>query len=266
MKIISPHRFKERLLLFGGGGSGKTSAGLSIASVITSKMFVIDSDYSMAWNRGIDLDFEDARDTVTVLEVYPEWEPWITQIEELVASDANDDDNWLVIDPVSPSWDWVQSWFVELAMGKDVGHHMAELRRDSGSTKEYQGALAESMSWPVIKRAYARLYKAVMSWHGHLILMAEAKSIRGERDADQLALYGQTGYKPVGEGRLHHVTSTTLFLQHAKKGWELNTVKDRNRVEVEHGLIEPFSDGGFATSYLREVAGWQLARKAKVAS
>lgn len=265
MKLQSPYKFRERILLVGGGGAGKTTAALSMIQSSGLPADVVDLDYSMAYDRAIDTDFEEARELVTVHSVLPEWEQAIEEVEAIVAEHGDDPARWLVLDSISPTWDLVQSWYIFLAMGSNIGKHMAELRRDADNTKDYQAQLAESMNWQAVKKEYARLYRAIMSWKGHLILTAEAKSIKGERDADQIALYGQVGYKPVGEGRLHHVTSTTLFLQHAKKGYEYSTIKDRNRREVEHELVEPIEDGGFATSYLREVAGWQLALKAKVA-
>jgi adenylate kinase family enzyme len=261
MKITTPYKFRERLLLMGGGGAGKTTAALSMIAASELPADVIDLDYSMAWDRAIDIDFEEARGFIEVHSTMPDWETAIELLEKLVEQHGDDRDRWLVLDSISPTWDLVQGWYVQLAMGNNIGKHMAELRRDSDSTKEYQAALSETMNWPAVNKEYGRLYRAIMSWKGHLVLTAEAKSIKGERDADQLALYGQVGYKPVGQNRLHHVTSTTLFLQHAKKGYTFTTVKDRNRVEEENKLVEPIDDGGFSVSYLREVAGWQLDRK-----
>lgn len=265
MKIVSPHKYRERLLLMGGGGAGKTTAALSMIAASELPADVIDLDYSMAYDRAIDMDFEEAREFVTVHSIMPDWEPAIEEVEAIVKKYGDDKDRWLVLDSISPTWDLVQGWYVQLAMGSNIGKHMAELRRDADNAKDYQAQLSETMNWSAINKEYGRMYRAIMSWKGHLILTAEAKSIKGERDADQLALYGQVGYKPVGQNRLHHVTSTTLFLQHAKKGYEFTTVKDRNRGEEEHKLVESIEDGGFSQSYLRDVAGWQLDRKPKAA-
>lgn len=266
MKLITPFRFRERQLLVGGGGAGKTTACLSqIDACAEGEMYVADIDYSMAWNRALDTDFEACRSRVHVSEVEPEWQPFIDEIERIVASDANEPDNWLVVDSVSPSWDFVQSWYIQLAMGDNIGVHMAKLRAEADTHKEYAAALAEDMNWSAIKKEYARVYRAINRWHGHLVLTAEGKSIKGERDADVAALYGPVGFKPVGEGRLHHATSTTLFLKKDATGYKFTSVKDRNRVEVENKRVETLEEGGFADSYLREVAGWKIVRKSRAA-
>lgn len=266
MRIQSPFKFRERLLLMGGGGAGKTTAALSMIQASELPADVIDLDYSMAYDRAIDMDFEGARQYVTIHSILPDWEPAIEAIESIVAEHGEDRDRWLVLDSISPTWDLVQGWYVQLAMGSNIGKHMAELRRDADNTKDYQAQLSETMNWSAINKEYGRLYRAIMTWKGHLILTAEAKSIKGEKDADQLALYGQVGYKPTGQNRLHHVTSTTLFLYHAKAGYKFTTVKDRNRKEEEGKMIEAIDDGGFSESYLRDVAGWQLAKRVKAAS
>lgn len=262
MKLESPYRFRERLLLLGGGGAGKTTAALAMIRASGLPADVIDLDYSMAWDRALDTDFEDARDAVKVHSVQPEWEDFISVLEGLVDTYGDDPDRWLVIDSISPTWELVQNWYVQLAIGNDMGRFLAELRRDSDSVKDYNASIVENMNWPAVKKEYSRTWRAIMSWKGHLVLTAEAASIKGERDADQLALYGQVGYKPVGEKRLHHVTSTTLFLEHGKRGWMFTSVKDRNRDEVEKKVVDELEDGGMASSYLREVAGWKLARRA----
>lgn len=264
MKIISPFKFRERQLLMGGGGAGKTSAALSQIQASRLPGHVIENDYSFAWSRALDTDFDGMQDQVEVIEVMPDWDTFIDGLEAVVKEHQDDKERWLVIDSVSPTWEWVQSWYSNLANGNSLSRHMAELRRDADSTKDYQAALADTMNWPAVKSEYNRLWKAIMTWKGHLILTAEAKSIKGERDSDLVRLYGPVGFKPVGEARLHHVTSTTLFLEHATKGWAFTSIKDRNRAEVERKVVDSLEDGGFSTSYLREVAGWQLARKAKV--
>lgn len=262
MKLESPYKFRERVLLIGGGGAGKTTATLSMIDASGLPADVIDLDYSMAWQRAIDTDFTELTDRVTVHSVEPEWTEFAQQLEKIVEDADGEPDRWLVIDSISPTWELVQSWYVQLVIGNDMGKFLAELRRDTKDAQEYNRAVVENMNWPAIKKEYGRVWRAIMAWKGHLVLTAEAKSIKGERDQDQVALYGQVGYKPVGEGRLHHVTSTSLFLEHARKGYLATTIKDRNREEIERKVIEDIEDGGFAASYLREVAGWKIARRA----
>ena len=260
MNITSPHGFRERFLLIGGGGAGKTTAALSMIDASGQHADVIDLDYSQAWERGIALDFPSCEDRVHVHSVLPDWEDFIDVLEKLVDEHGDDKSQWLVIDSVSPTWELVQSWYIGIAVGTDLGQHMAELRRDSNTLKEYQASIVETMNWPAVKKEYGRLWRAIMSWKGHLILTAEVKAMKGEKDQEVLALYGQLGYKPVGEARLHHVTSSTFFLSHDSRGYKYTTVKDRGREDQEGEDIAGIEDGGFAQSYLRDVAGWKLDR------
>lgn len=266
MKLQTPHKFRERILLVGGGGSGKTTCVLSIAQALhVGDMHVVDNDYSAAYQRGLETDFEDASDRVEVSWTDPTWDSFITTVEQIV-SDHNDPDNWLVIDSVSPSWDMVQEWYGALVYGSNLGGMMADLRKSADSQKEYMATLAETMNWPAVKKEYARLYQAIKMWRGHLILTAEAKPIGMEKDTDLKAMYGPIGFKPAGEGRLHHVTSTSLFVKKAQVGrdtvWKFTTIKDRNREERENETIADIEDGGFAATYLPEIAGWRPVRPA----
>ena len=267
MKLQSPHKFRERLLIVGGGGAGKTTCVLSVAQALSvGHMFVVDNDYSAAYTRALATDFEDAADMVTVAWCDPSWQSYIEAVEKIVEK-HNDEDNWLVLDSISPSWDAVQEWYGDLVYGNNLGGVMADLRAGAANQGDYMKQLTEVMNWPAVKKEYARLYRALQRWHGHVILTAEAKSIQNERDQDLKAIYGPVGYKPAGEGRLHHVTSTTLFVKKQQVGvrsaWKFTTIKDRNRDEVENAPIEAIDEGGFADSYLREVAGWRPVRPAK---
>jgi len=260
VNITSPHGFRERFLLMGGGGAGKTTAALSMIDASGQQADVIDLDYSQAWERGIALDFPSCEDRVHVHSVLPDWSDFIDKLEEIVDQHGDDKARWLVIDSVSPTWELVQSWYIGIAVGTDLGQHMAELRRDSENLKAYQASIVETMNWPAVKKEYGRLWRAIMSWKGHLILTAEVKAMKGEKDAEVIALYGQLGYKPVGEARLHHVTSSTFLLQHDSRGYRYTTVKDRGREDQEGEEVAGIDDGGFAQSYLRDVAGWKLDR------
>lgn len=254
IKLESPHPFSERILLFGGGGVGKTNAALSIANHLNKgRMFVVEQDYSLAYERALTTDYSDARNKVEVLSSDPEWDSFISNVQASV-DQADPETDWIVIDPVSPSWDWVQEWSLETQYGKDLPETLVELKRQFGTdTRGYSGALAEMMNWNLVKKEYSKLYKAIQRWKGHLILTAEAKAIGGgEREDEIKMLYGPIGFKPAGESRLRHVASTTLFLTHPRRGeWQVTTVKDRNRQEMDREVIEDF-----ALDYLVQYGNW----------
>jgi hypothetical protein len=137
--------------------------------------------------------------------------------------------------------------------GEDLTAHLVKLRAENTDNKEYNKAVLDDMNWPIVKKEYARLYRIINQWKGHLLITAEAKAIGTREGDEEKMLYGHLGFKPSGEGSLHHLCSTNLFLAHPKRGtWEMNTVKDRGREEVEHGVIDDF-----AVDYLQDIAGWK---------
>lgn len=261
--LESPYPFAERLLLFGGGGAGKTNSCLSIIRrVAHGHMHVIENDYSMAYMRAIATDFPEVEDRVTVYPADQDWQEWADTLAEAIGN-ADPEVDWVVADPVSPSWDAVQTWYLETVYGDDLPAYLVGLKREfKDDTKGYQAALLDNMNWSVVKKEYyARVYKPIQRWKGHLILTAEAKEISYfDRDDNEIKqLFGPLGFKPSGESRLRHVCSSTLFLAHPKRNeWTMTSVKDRNRKEQDRLPIDDF-----ATDYLMGVAGWEIVRKGR---
>lgn len=259
MKLYSPHPFKESILLFGGGGAGKSENVAAVArSMATGTMHIYDNDVTYAWSRI--LAAEDLEDRVVVHEAEQDWESCIETVEKMVANGEPDAGDWLVLDTVTPTWEWVQSWYLETVYGHDLSQHIVELRAaHKDDLKEYHRAILEDMNWPAVKKEYARLYRALHKWKGHLLVTAEAKELGRKEDAAVRMMFGHLGLKPSGEGRLHHVCSTNLLCVHKSRNeWELNTAKDRKREELEHESVDDF-----AVDYLMEVAGWLPVRGKK---
>src|SRR5699024_7856277 len=72
VKLETPHGFRERLLLFGGGGAGKTTTVLNIATHLhVGTMHVVDSDYSLAYERAIETEYAEVADRVQVHNAAP---------------------------------------------------------------------------------------------------------------------------------------------------------------------------------------------------
>ena len=258
VKLISPHPFPERILLFGGGGAGKTTTALNIASHLAEgEMHVLDADYSGAYERAIHTDYAEVKDRVHVHECDDNWDTFISMFEGLVAT-ADPEHDWIVVDPVSPSYDWVQNWVLGAVHGdKDLARTLMELRRTFPADKDYAVARSNLMNWELVKKEYAKLYRAIQRWKGHLILTAEAKAVGNREDDTGIKmLYGPLGFMPAGQKQLPHVAATNLFLSHPKRGrWEVTTIKDRNREELDR---EPIED--FGLDYLVMVAGWGVAK------
>lgn len=263
LQLESPYQFPERLLLFGGGGAGKTTAALEIARAtvgVSGTMHVLDNDESYAYSRALETDFTDIADRVRVTECAPDWESMCAAVAEVTAKADRSAGDWVVVDSISPAWDFVQAFTTEAIVGDDVSRHMMQVRRDTENLSAFHAQLMDTVPWNIVKKEYAKhITIPLRKWGGNLILTAEAKKLsKKELEDTQLRdWFSRIGVRPSGEGRLPHVTSTVMHLENAKTGWKMTTVKDRNRQKVEHEAFE-----NFAIDYLMNVAGWKRVRKA----
>jgi hypothetical protein len=254
MKLTSPHRFKERILLFGGGGVGKTTAVLSIADAMSEgKMWVIDNDYSYAYERALSTEFTDIDpDSIEVIEVDADWQECIDAIARVI-EEGDPEHDWLVIDPFSPLWDYVQNWMSTQVHSANLDEYVVNLRAESADIKSFNKELSEAMNWPVVNRVWTdKVLKPLRRWKGHLLLVCEAQQTGRNDDDEARDLFGHLGLKPAGQKRNHHIASTNILLSKSGHGeYKMTTAKDRNRDELEKETFE-----NFAMDYLRDVAGW----------
>lgn len=257
--IESPHRFKERILGFGEGGAGKSTAVLNMARYMPYAHFwVIDTDISFAYDRLLALEYQDVdeRNQVTVLQV-SEWNE-LLEAGQQVNTDANQTQDVLVIDNGTFPWAWVQEAHLQAQYGVDHDDFLSKLRKQHGAdNKAYAKDLAEGMQWPVINKKFNKgFYQLINKWKGHAIVMAESKSTRGERDQTLVDQFQVHGAMPKGQGDLSYVMATNvLFMTRPNNTWAISTTKDRGRNKVEKLAVEEF-----ARDYLVDIGGWQLTR------
>lgn len=251
--LRSPHPWKERILVYGMGGAGKTTTVGSIAShVPDAKFHVLDTDISFAYQRMIHGEFPWTKDQFSIHEVN-EWDDFTTAMADVIEHGDHDKD-WLVVDNITWTWNEVQSWYSDQVHGVDIGQHFVELRKQANDAKEFAGLVAAEGNWQIINKVYRReVYNRLHRWHGNLIITAEAKATDNrDQDNPDTGIYAPYGLKPSGQNQLHYITHTTLLLAKTGRGKrEVTTIKDRTRREVER--VE-YTD--FALDYLRDIGGW----------
>lgn len=263
IKLTSPHKYPERILLFGGGGVGKTHTVLNIASHLhEGEMWVMDGDYSGSYIRAIDNDFPEMEGRVHVEVIPPDWADYIETLERLV-KEADPAADWIAIDPHSSSWEWAQDYVLEQMYGDDMLPALIELKKTfAGDARGYSAAKANMMNWDLVKKEYNRVWRAIQRWGGNMVLVCEAREIGSRdtaRDEELKMLYGPLGVRPGGNQANRHAMSTNLYLDHPKPGvWRATTIKDRNRDEMDRMEIEDFG-----MDYLAGVAGWEPVRRAR---
>lgn len=130
---------RERILTYGQPGVGKSNAILTVARKCPGNTFhVIDTEIDNYY-RLLETDFIDLKN----VEVYPigEWPEIVPTLRKLHKDVARDD--WVVIDSMTPTWDWVQQWFIEQVHGEDDDTYFLEVRIQKqkliDNPKEIQG-------------------------------------------------------------------------------------------------------------------------------
>jgi len=253
-----PWRTPERILNYGGQGSGKSNAILAVARRCPqSTFYVIDADMSESYNRALDMEYSDLTNVV-VLRVDPDdFMQMLHTVKALRELGLIGRDDWLVVDSMTSPWGSVQGWFIDELFGMDDDEYFIAVREEklnAGAKKGTPLAQFEGfMDWPVINKRYARLTSEIYKCKGHLYLTAEAAPLSKDDDSYVRDLFGGFGVKPSGQKRLGYGPSTVMLLTQRRNGYEMSTVKDRNRIKVRDQV---FVD--FGADYLQRVAGWKM--------
>lgn len=257
MRRITPHVARERILVYGNAGCGKSKGALDLVRGTTGKVHVIDTD--RAWDRMIEGLEEVDRARVVVADVRGDAfrldkHPWPVLAEAVVkAARAMGKDDWLVVDMATIVWAWAQGYFSEQVFGKDIDDYFVDARRRQVEAGKKGGNPFDGMmDWPAISRIYDRFNDAVLNAVGHVYLTAECSPLLGDVAVEVDNLYARLGGKPKGNKTLDHVAQTVLkFDQNIKGEWVMSTAKDRERDRVERKVW-----GDFAGDYLGAIGGW----------
>lgn len=249
-------RAPERVLIYGVGGTGKSTAVVDLAASVKGKVWVVDTERAfdrMTEGRETELgnlDIFDVRFTAMV-EDQTNWETMLAKVREIVKTMGRDD--WLVIDSITPTWDDVQAWFTEKLWGDDLADYMMAARMQAEERGKKGGSAFEGFTdWPVINKQYNQLYNLILNAPGHVLLTAETAALVDE-DKDTVVVFGSHGVKPKGQKRLPHIPHTVLLFRRRNGGrWVIDTVKDRNRDQLDGA-----DNTGFHRTYLQQVAGWK---------
>lgn len=239
---------RERILLYGGAGVGKSNAVLATARRLPGSQFhIVDNDFS--YGRSLETDYSDI-ENVTVYDVdSDEWEETLEYNQKAAESCGRQD--FYVFDMSTSSWQAVQAWFTTKVYGVDDADYFTELRMNKTNKQPVQ--LVNDDRWTVIYKQYKKLRRCVLTCAGHVIWTAEASKLGDFDNKEQKTEYGDYLYKPRGQNSIPHLFHTVLYLQKNRVGkWSMTTVKDRGREEMTEVEVKDFS-----MDYLRRIAGWK---------
>lgn len=264
--LTSPYRSRERVLVYGHEGTGKSTDAISIAQACPNVLvWVVDNDNS--YDRLIETNAVELPNIYTAGVDFAEdndpysWEGMRKSIAEAQAKMGRDD--WLIVDMLSKAWDAVQEWFIEQIFQSDIDDYFLKIRmekerlkatkKEGDKDKKALGAFEGWMDWPVINQTYHKgMSTPLLRCPGHLLCVAEAQKLSEDDDRGIKELYGPLGARPKGQKRSGHIMQTVIMQGRDRGGnFKLTTVKDRGRELWNGEVMEDFS-----RDYLEATAGW----------
>lgn len=291
MALVSTGRARERVLLFGIEGCGKSFATMDVAARIADdperRVWVIDNDN--AWGRMLEGTTVDGTEVGLAEEWYwtpnarsseggvyessdrwvvdggnvivfhcEGWEGNVAAIKEIVRR-ANVDD-WMTLDTGSVVWANVQEYFTSKVFDASMADYFLRVRME----KQAANTLGKSLSaldgwvdWSVINPLYKdKVSRWLVNPPCNLIVITEQADVSSDdKDKETLGLYASFGVKPTGQKRLGHQMQTVIQLRRDRlDNYFATTIKDRGGREKL--LNQDVTDVGFATWYLEGVGGW----------
>jgi phage terminase small subunit len=242
---------RERILVYGQPGSGKSYAHLKIAEGYPrSKFYVIDTDDSMP--RMLNGEFSHLAN----VEAYAaqDWAGCCKALDDIKPNVTSED--WLVVDMLCSVWDFVQSFFVEEIFGQDIASYFLQARKELKQGASSLSALRGWTDWGVINKLYQTwINEIAYRLPCHVFFTCKATRVGQDDEADIRDMYSTFGVRPEGEKRNTYRVHSVFLLTHDRNGFYMSTVKDRGRVRLENTSLTP--EQNFATKYLQLFAGWE---------
>lgn len=263
-----PGRRRERILIVGFSGGGKSTCWLQIAEMLhktksESKMYVIDTD--RVWEAmGPPDEHLDSIVKVYPAETYPQMKDAVKKIRAVAKPD-----DFLVFDMIDTLWSEAQNYFFDEAFTTDFEEFMVTSRKTGeGIGGDY------GVNWQAINKLYAGVNDQLKRFPGHMIACTPGDTVKeanaktgkgGEHDPNIVREFGRFKVKPVGQKKLRHDYHTILLAQDTPSGYTLTTLKERMPAGVVEGVagwranLVGAKTGDFALTYMVKVAGWKLA-------
>ena len=258
MAFVSPIEARERILLYGEPGTGKTKQIIEVIKFlkVTKTPFhayAIDNDRS--WKLMVDK--HNLEDYVTVYEVY-EYPEYMEAAKKIIPKLHPND--LYICDLASELWPTTQEYYTDQMYHDDIGKFFLDAMT-SGKDHEFEGWT----DWKVINKLYFSFMRPfVYKSPCHVFATSTADPVMRPKsganaskvadDKETISIFGSVGYKPEGQKRLKHQFNTTILMhKDSRDKFIMSSVKDRERELFRNKPVN-----NFALDYLKGVAGWQL--------
>jgi hypothetical protein len=266
----------ERIMVFGPAGIGKTFNILTVARLAAqtksdAMFFSVDTDKSLKRMLADPLLRPFLVDTAGVPKNIESTQVrnWVQLNEAVdVYQQRMRPQDWLIVDLLTPCWQWVQDHFTQVIFGKDLDQYLLDLRKEmttakgAADNKLKRGGFEGFKDWPTINSMWGGLKDKLLYGPGNLYCTAGIDVLNSEKASrEDKALYGKFGVKPAGQKSISHSFQTVLWQGAIGDNYDLVTIKDRSRKKMEGMVVG--TDGqmmpNFAKQYLVDIAGWMLA-------
>lgn len=256
MPLHTESRRRERILLYGPWGGGKSWSWVTLAKWLkrtgsTSKIYLLDTDY--AYEAQCEA-FEGFEDVVEAFRV-TEWKHYEAGMDLFLLKGKPDD--FLVVDRIDNAWESVQRSYTEQVYGKNLSTYFVQAKVQANAAgNQTSNALggAHGDQWGIINKMYGDFFTKVLAWPGHSIWCTGVKGWGENEDPALVKIYQKHGLRPSGQKDLGKASLTALKLEPKGDGYIYSTAKDLHR---EDQLSMPLND--FVLDYLVKVAKWKLA-------
>lgn len=262
----------ERMFLYGSPGAGKTAAIFSIARMIAftetpARIHLIDSD-----NAYFDMIDEFPEADGVVLPIFidqteegQEWNELTEAIDKALKDSDADRGDWICVDRVDPSWEWVQDNWARRAKKQTVDE-LRETGREkveSGKDKNLRAGMT-GFEWGEVKTKFRKPFNKLMVSGRNIIITAGVTNIGQYTDPTgaKADTYGGLPWGAAGGAgslQLAHMVRDTICLRctDSRKGVYLaSTGKPRGRpvkARMENAVIKDFAEdvlvGRFGWTY-----------------
>lgn len=234
---------RERILVYGNPGSGKSYQFLKIAEFVKpNRCYVVDSDDS--YPRLLETEFKKL-DNVEVYPVGNDWDEWTSALRDILKRAKEGE--WVCIDRADVAWEAVQDYYIRKVFGEEMGDYFLQARIEfeellkRNPKRKNMVVLEGDKDWQVINKVYKQDWLKMISptFPAHLYVVTSAAKIE-ERDEQEIKdIYTWVGLKPTGQKHLPYQVHTIFLFGHRKqRDWYITTIKDRGRKYFEgHKLV-----------------------------
>lgn len=261
VKVVEPEvpmaiPVRERILVYGQEGTGKTRNWMSIAEMFDVPFFVLDTDDAVGR-------MMEKSELKNVRPYVPDgWKEFDQMVDDVVKETKDyvrnlkspirkEDLPWVVVDFADTTWDMVQNYYTEQVFNQGIDEFFLQARKQNRNDKKLQ-PLEGWTDWQVINKIFQTRWNTLTKGGGpfHLYITAKAVDVGG--DPILKSLYKDLRKMPGGEKRMGGRVHTVLMSMADANGWYLSSAKDRERQ-----LLWQMKSSNFALSYLVKTAGWE---------